>query len=168
MIFNNDILNQNFLQRIRLAAIKATPKDTGNLAYNALVVQPTNEGFTVRYKSSVAGYGVFLNDFRKLRGFAENKLNPHYLWFDNGVHGNVVNEMVKSFSKNKPPKKDKIINPTERTYEDSSIAQKSTSNVGNQITKETKNINLQYQTFKDWNSRFDQFKNHNGKGWGIW
>jgi hypothetical protein len=27
---------------------------------------------------------------------------------------------------------------------------------------------LQYETFKDWNSRFDEFKNHNGKGWGIW
>jgi hypothetical protein len=167
MIFSNSILNQQFLHRVRQAAIKATPKDTGNLAYNALVVQPTNEGFTVRYKSSVAGYGVFLNDYRKLRGFAENKLNPHYLWFDNGVHSNIVNEMVRSFTKSKPPKKDKIIEPTARTYEDSSIAKKLTANDGNQMAKENRNINLQYQTFKDWNSRFDQFKNHNGKGWGI-
>lgn len=166
-MFKNSSIDKDFLYNIKKAAIRATPKDTGNLAYNALEVRPNKSGFTVRYKSSVAGYGVFLNDYRKLRGFTAGKVNPHYLWFDNGVHRNVMNEITKKFTKNKTKKKDKVIQPTKRTYEDSSVEKRRISRQQNLSLKETENEKLQYQTLKDWNSRFEQFKNHNSKGWGI-
>jgi hypothetical protein len=155
------------INRIKQAAIRATPKDTGNLAYNALVVHPTSDGFSVRYKSSVAGYGVFLNDYRKLRGFAEGSPNPHYLWFDSGVHKNVINEMYRSFSSKKPPKADKVIEPTKRTFEDSSLNRNLNQANSTQTNKDISKEQKQYETFKNWNSRFEQFKNHNDKGWAI-
>ena len=167
MISNNKVLNNMFLNRVKRVAINATPKDTGNLAYNALVVHPNSKGFSVRYKSSVAGYGVFLNDFRKLRGFAQGKLNPHYLWFDNGVHQNIINEVIRTVTKGKPAKKDKIIQPTSRTFEESSLTTNLNQMNSRTINKEATNEQKQYETFKDWNSRFSQFKNHNMKGWGI-
>jgi hypothetical protein len=167
MIFDNKVLNSMFLNRVKRVCIAATPKDTGNLAYNALIVHPTNDGFSVKYKSSVAGYGVFLNDYRKLRGFAQGSLNPHYLWFDSGVHQNILNEILRTVTKSQSPKKDKLIKPTPRTFEDSSIQRKLSNNDGSQVAKDIRNEKLQYETFKDWNSRFDEFKNHNGKGWGI-
>jgi hypothetical protein len=167
MISDNKVLNNMFLNRIKRVAIKATPKDTGNLAYNALVVHPNSKGFSVRYKSSVAGYGVFLNDFRKLRGFAQGKLNPHYLWFDNGVHNNIINEIIRTMAKGKPAKSDKIIHPTARTFEETSLRRNLNQVNSSQMTKNIINEQKQYETFKDWNSRFDQFKNNNEKGWGI-
>lgn len=152
-------IDNKTLHNIKQAAIRATPKDTGNLAYNALVVHTTSDGFSVRYRSSVAGYGVFLNDYRKLRGFAQGKLNPHYLWFDNGVHQNVINELVRSVAGKKPAKPDKIIEPTKRTFQESALDL--------QFQREVATQNKQLDAFKQWNSRFDQFKNHNEKGWGI-
>lgn len=164
---SNIQFNNKLMYNIRQAAIRATPKDTGNLAYNALVVHPTSDGFSVRYRSSIAGYGVFLNDFRKLRGFAEGKANPHYLWFDNGVHRNVVNEMIRNFTKKNPAKPDKIIEPSRRTFQESALKRNLPQNDGSLIQKEVAAENRQVETFRQWNSRYDQFKNHNEKGWGI-
>ena len=152
-------IDNKVLHNVKRAAIRATPKDTGNLAYNALVVHTIPNGFSVRYRSSVAGYGVFLNDYRKLRGFAQGKLNPHYLWFDNGVHQNVINELVRSVAGKKPAKPDKIIEPTKRTFQESALDL--------QFQREVATQNKQLDAFKQWNSRFDQFKNHNEKGWGV-
>jgi len=163
----NSQFDLKLMNRIREAAIRATPKDTGNLAYNALVVHPTSDGFSVRYKSTIAGYGVFLNDFRKLRGFAQGYTNPHYLWFDSGVNRNVINEMIRSFTGKKPAKPDKVIEPTKRTFQDSTLNKNIPMNDGTRTQKQLQAEQQQYETFKNWNSRFEQFKNHNDKGWAI-
>lgn len=164
---SNIKIDSKFLNKIRQAAIRATPKDTGNLAYNALVVSETPKGFSVMYQSSVAGYGVFLNDYRKTKGFGPGGKNKHYLWFDSGVHKNVVNEMLRTLGNKKPSKPDTVIEPTQRTFQGSSIERRSGSNNSKTFLKESNVETLQHQTFKQWNSRYDQFKNHNEKGWGI-
>ena len=157
--------SDELLHKVRRACIAATPKDTGNLAYNALVVHKIPQGFSVRYKGSVAGYGAILNDFRKQRGWASGKINPHYLWFDSKVQNNVHNELVYHFNGKYGKKPTRYIAGTSRTFQGSAQPRHRVANDG---TVEQINSHAELQqleTLKDWNSRYEQFKNHNEKGW---
>jgi hypothetical protein len=167
-MFDSSIADSKLLNHIKRACIDATPKDTGNLAYNALHVFRTPRGIGVKYRNSVAGYGVILNDFRKLRGFAAGSLNRHYLWFDNGVHQNVTNTLIRRLTVNRPAKANKVIHPKDGTF--TGRARRDIPNApndGSKIAQQLQNEHDQRQNFKDWFSRYTEFKNHNTKGWGI-
>jgi hypothetical protein len=159
--------DDQFLHDVRRACIAATPKDTGNLAYNALVVHKIPNGFSVRYKGSVAGYGAILNDFRKQRGFTAGNINPHYLWFDSKVHNNVKNLILSKYGTLKKGAATKFIAPSKRTYMG---AAEPKYNVNEDSTIEQKNTNnelRQMETVRQWNTRYEEFKNNNAKGWGV-
>ena len=167
-MFDNHPVDGQLLHKVKQACIRATPKDTGNLAYNALHVFRTSNGIGVKYRNTVAGYGVILNDNRKLRGFASGSLNPHYLWFDSGVHQNVLNALMRKFSTQKTLKPDKVIEPKQNTFEARARRNIPDSpNDGTRIAHQLQNEHTQRDTFKDWNSRYSEFKNHNMKGWGV-
>ena len=50
------------MQETKKIAQDATHKDTGNMAFNSLVVRPTNDGFQLSYRYIIADYIHFLND----------------------------------------------------------------------------------------------------------
>ena len=56
---------------------KATPKDTGNLAYRAMHGYITKDGIKVIYRGYVAGYGKILHVSPLL---GDNKRNKHFGW----------------------------------------------------------------------------------------
>lgn len=62
--------------KIKIAMRKATPKDTGNLAYNSLHSYVTKTGLRFTYKGSTAGYGKILNQSIMLG----SKKNKHFGW----------------------------------------------------------------------------------------
>lgn len=63
---------------------KATPKDTGNLAYNSLHSYVTKTGLRFTYRGSTAGYGKILNQtlYRKVKtgNHTRYKKNKHFGW----------------------------------------------------------------------------------------
>lgn len=160
-------VEDNFIHKVKRTCINATPKDTGNLAYNSLSVYKTTDGFTVLYRASIAGYGSLLNDFRRLKGFASGGLNKHYLWFDNGVHNNVLNQVIREYSGKNKTKKETIIEPTARTFE-GQAQYRFKANSGNSIEQiNTTNELNQLERLRSFSSRYEQYKNQNVKGWGI-
>lgn len=64
---------------VRSAMRKATPKDTGNLAYNSLRGYPMKNGLKMVYHGTVAGYGKILHVSPRL---GNNKKNKHLGWHD--------------------------------------------------------------------------------------
>ena len=164
---NFKLFDDEFLNEVRRVCIQATPKDTGNLAYNALAVHRINNGFRVTYRSQVAGYGKILNDSFVLRGFLNGKPNPHYLWFDSGVHMNVLRSVIKKFGGKQKVRRNTIILPTERTFEGQAQYTHRVTNDGS-VEQTTSNAALrQINTLKEWNSRYEQYKNNRKQGWGI-
>ena len=157
--------SNKLLREVRRACIAATPKDTGNLAYNSLRVYNTTEGFGVVYKGNVAGYGAILNDFRLQRGYNRGKVNPHYLWFDSGVHNNVLNELVFQFNGKNKRKPYTQIDDKTGTFKESAEPRHRIANDGSVIQTNTSAELRQMETTRDWNSRYEEFKNHNEKGW---
>jgi hypothetical protein len=159
--------DDTFIQKVRRTCINATPKDTGNLAYNALRVYKKTTGFTVMYKATAAGYGSILNDFRLLRGATQGLPNPHYLWFDSGVHNNVLGLLITEFGGKNKTKPETKIEPTSRTFEGSAQYKYRATNDGTIQQINTANEMNQIDRSRDWSSRYQQYKNHNVKGWGI-
>jgi hypothetical protein len=74
IIGNVDI--QKLKAKVRNAMRKATPKDTGNLAYNSLRGYQTKTGIRMVYHGNIAGYGKILNQSLMVGG---NK-NKHFGW----------------------------------------------------------------------------------------
>jgi hypothetical protein len=77
----------------------ATPKDTGNLAYNSLRAYQTYSGLKMVYKGSVAGYGRILHVSPKLNG----KKNKHLGWHDRASSNAIL--AVRRFVKDKTIRK---------------------------------------------------------------
>lgn len=88
-------------QQIKAAMRKATPKDTGNLAYNALRVYRTKDGFHTRYLGRVAGYGKILNQtiYRGVTKRGSMKRNKHFGWHPRSVHNGML-AVGRYFDKN--------------------------------------------------------------------
>ena len=95
----------------------ATPKDTGNLAYNSLRVYKNQKGFKTVYLGRIAGYGKILNEMRYMSSTTGNykrqKKNKHYGWHNKAfLNGNYA--VAKHF---KPDAKLKMYdNKQESTY----------------------------------------------------
>lgn len=95
----------------------ATPKDTGNLAYNALRVYRNKDGFKTVYLGRIAGYGKILNEMQYTTSTTGNykrkKRNKHYGWHEKAVI-NGINAIGKHF---KPQMKEKMFdNKQQSTY----------------------------------------------------
>lgn len=95
----------------------ATPKDTGNLAYNSLRVYKNKDGFKTVYLGRIAGYGKILNEMRYTSSTTGNykrqKKNKHYGWH-NKASLNAMYAVGKHF---KPTAKFKMYdNKQESTY----------------------------------------------------
>lgn len=61
-------------------AVKAAPKDTGNLAYNAIKLKKTKNGYVIKVDSKIAPYMVYTEEpwiSPKWHG----KKNPNEEWF---------------------------------------------------------------------------------------
>ena len=71
-----DVDLQKLKAKVRNAMRKATPKDTGNLAYNALRGYQTKTGLRMVYHGNIAGYGKILNQSVSV---GSNK-NKHFGW----------------------------------------------------------------------------------------
>lgn len=86
------INDQKLKNKIIRAMRRATPKDTGNLAYNALRVYRTKDGFKTVYLGRVAGYGKILNQtmFRGTNRFGNAKKNRHFGWHPRAVYNGVL------------------------------------------------------------------------------
>ena len=67
---------------VKNAMRKATPKDTGNLAYNAFYVYPRNNALKTVYRGNVAGYGKILNQSMTL---GDGNKNKHFGWHARAV-----------------------------------------------------------------------------------
>ena len=78
---------------VKNAMRKATPKDTGNLAFNALAIYPQNTGLKTVYRGGLAGYGKILNESIML---GENK-NKHFGWHSRAV-SNAINAVVRHYN----------------------------------------------------------------------
>jgi hypothetical protein len=79
--------------KVRNAMRKATPKDTGNLAYNALRTYQIKDGIKCIYHGNIAGYGKILNQSIMV---GSNK-NKHFGWHARAV-SNSVTVIVREFS----------------------------------------------------------------------
>jgi hypothetical protein len=85
---------------------KATPKDTGNLAYNSLRGYPMKSGLKMVYHGKVAGYGKILHVSPRL---GNNKKNKHVGWHDRASSNAIL--AVRRFVKDKTiPKGSKMLN----------------------------------------------------------
>lgn len=97
-------------QKIKRAMRMATPKDTGNLAYNALRVYKTDKGFKTVYLGRIAGYGKILNEMRFVSSTTGNykrqKKNRHYGWHNKAA----LNGMYAVGKHFKPSSKFKMYN----------------------------------------------------------
>jgi hypothetical protein len=102
---NSYDVNKIKLKIVR-AMRKATPKDTGNLAYNSLRSYRTNTGVRVVYHGSIAGYGKILNQSIIL---GENKINKHFGWH-NRANLNAILEIRRYFKDSTIPKNSKLYN----------------------------------------------------------
>jgi hypothetical protein len=91
IIGNVDI--QKLKAKVRNAMRKATPKDTGNLAYNALRTYQTKTGINTIYHGNIAGYGKILNQSLMVGG---NK-NKHFGWHSRAV-SNAIAVVVREFN----------------------------------------------------------------------
>ena len=78
---------------VKNAMRKATPRDTGNLAFNALAIYPQNTGLKTVYRGGMAGYGKILNQSIMLGG---NK-NKHFGWHSRAV-SNAINAVVRHYN----------------------------------------------------------------------
>jgi hypothetical protein len=79
---------------VKNAMRKATPKDTGNLAYNAFYVYPTNNGLKTVYRGNIAGYGKILNQSIVL---GEGNKNKHFGWHSRAVT-NAIAAVVRFYN----------------------------------------------------------------------
>jgi hypothetical protein len=79
--------------KVRNAMRKATPKDTGNLAYNALRTYQTKTGINTIYHGNIAGYGKILNQSLMV---GENK-NKHFGWHARAV-SNAIAVVVREYN----------------------------------------------------------------------
>lgn len=52
-------------------AQKIAPKDTGNLAYNAIKVKPIQNGFAIVYVIDIADYIIYNQESNKNKGFID-------------------------------------------------------------------------------------------------
>jgi hypothetical protein len=83
---------QKLKAKVRVAMRKATPKDTGNLAYNSLRGYQTKTGIRMVYHGNIAGYGKILNQSIMV---GENK-NKHFGWHAR-ASGNAIAAIVREF-----------------------------------------------------------------------
>jgi len=79
------LIDKNKLKTQIVRAMRlATPKDTGNLAYNAMKSKVTDYGIEVLYDGQRAPYGKILNQmlYRKVKtgNYARYKKNKHFGW----------------------------------------------------------------------------------------
>ena len=79
--------------KVRNAMRKATPKDKGNLAYNALRTYQIPNGIKTIYHGNIAGYGKILNQSIMV---GSNK-NKHFGWHARAV-SNSVAVIVREFN----------------------------------------------------------------------
>jgi len=92
--------------KVKSAMRKATPKDTGNLAYNSMMGYVTKTGLKIVYRGSIAGYGKILNQSIVL---GDNKVNKHFGWH-NRANSNAILESRRFFKDQTIPKHSKIYN----------------------------------------------------------
>jgi hypothetical protein len=72
--------------KVRNAMRKATPKDTGNLAYNGLRTYQIKDGIKCVYHGNIAGYGKILNQSMMV---GSNK-NKHFGWHARAVNNSIA------------------------------------------------------------------------------
>ena len=97
--------------KVKVAMRKATPKDTGNLAYNALHSYVTKTGLRFTYLGSIAGYGKILNQSIMLG----NKKNKHFGWH-NRASANAIATVAREF--NPKAKGFRIYNNRQQSYKE--------------------------------------------------
>ena len=92
---------------------KATPKDTGNLAYNSMRSYVNKNGIKIIYSGGVAGYGKILNQSIIL---GDGKINRHFGWHNRATL-NAILETRRFLGDKNVSKNSKIYNNRqEATY----------------------------------------------------
>lgn len=79
--------------KVKAGMRKATPRDTGNLAFNALYGYKTKDGLRMTYRGSIAGYGKILNQSVMLG----TKKNKHFGWHSR-ASTNAIAVVVREFN----------------------------------------------------------------------
>lgn len=79
--------------KVKIAMRKATPKDTGNLAYHSLHSYVTKTGLRFTYLGSIAGYGKILNQSIMLG----SKKNKHFGWHAR-ASSNAIATVVREYN----------------------------------------------------------------------
>jgi hypothetical protein len=101
--------------KVRNAMRKATPKDTGNLAYNALRTYQIKDGIKCIYHGNIAGYGKILNQSIMVG----TKKNKHFGWHARAV-SNSITVIVREF--NPKAKGFRLFNNRQQSFKERSDA----------------------------------------------
>lgn len=124
---------------VKNAMRKATPRDTGNLAFNALAIYPQNTGLKTVYRGNIAGYGKILNQSLIL---GSNSKNKHFAWHSRAV-SNAINVVARYY--NPKAKGFRMYNNRQVSYKERSDANIST--MGSLL--EQTNRNVKSESYKE-------------------
>ena len=96
---------------VKQAMRKATPKDTGNLAYRAMHGYVTKTGLKIVYRGYVAGYGKILNQSVTL---GDGKKNKHFGWH-NRANANAILAVRRFLNDKNIPKHSRLYDNKQTT-----------------------------------------------------